>query len=47
MTNAEKIQRWISLSDYDMENPNKGWKIICEEQQKSPPKIVQYELNFE
>ena len=30
-----------------MENPNKGWKIISEEHEKSPPKIVQYTLNFE
>jgi len=30
-----------------MENPNSGWKIISEEHQKSPPKIVQYALNFQ
>lgn len=30
-----------------MENPNKGWKIISEEHEKSPPKIVQYSINFE
>jgi IS4 transposase len=30
-----------------MENPNRGWQIISEECQKSPPKIVQYSLNFE
>jgi hypothetical protein len=30
-----------------MENPNRGWQIISEEYTKSPPKIVQYSLNFE
>ena len=29
-----------------MENPNRTWQIISEEYAKSPPKIVQYSLNF-
>jgi IS4 transposase len=29
-----------------MENPNRSWQIISEEYEKSPPKIVQYSLNF-
>ena len=30
-----------------MENPNRGWQIISEAHEKSPPKIVQYALLFE
>jgi IS4 transposase len=30
-----------------MENTNRAWKIISEEHEKSPPKILQYSLNFE
>jgi hypothetical protein len=30
-----------------IENPNRSWKIISEEYEKSPPKIVQSELIFE
>jgi hypothetical protein len=30
-----------------IENPNRGWQIISEEHAKSPPKIVQFAINFE